>query len=60
MTKVSIALKELISGMLVDANKRPTAEAILNDEWMKKGASSEHLPVNLARMKSFSDYSKVI
>ena len=60
MSKVSIALKELISGILVEASKRPTAEEVLNNEWMQKGASTEHLPVNLARMKSFSDYTKVI
>lgn len=59
MTKVSIALKELISSILVPALKRPTAEDILNTEWIKKGASSEHLPLNLTRMKSFSNYTKV-
>ena len=40
MTKVSIALKELIAFMLVGPPKRPTSEQVLNHLWMIKGAST--------------------
>lgn len=59
MLKISLSLKELISKILVNSPQRPSAEDILNHEWVKKGASTEHLPINITRMKSFSNYTKV-
>ena len=40
MKKSSVLLKELISFMLVEASKRPTAATVLDHAWMKKGAST--------------------
>lgn len=60
MANISVSLKNLITKMLVSSPQRPTAEDVLNNEWVKKGASTEPLPINIARMKSFSTYSKVI
>ena len=59
MSKIGIPLKELISKMLVSPAQRPTAEMVLNHEWVNKGASTEHLPINIARMTAFSNYTKV-
>lgn len=59
MKGVSVGLKDLISNILVESSKRPTAEIILKHPWVTSGASNEPLKLNLIRMKAFVGFIKV-
>ena len=53
-------LKELISSILVDASKRPSASQLLNHPWMQASKLPQQpLKLNFNGMKSFSSYNKV-
>ena len=58
MKNVSAQLKDLISKILVEPHKRPTAAQILDHPWFNSKTSTEPLKLNIAAMKNFCCYSK--
>lgn len=59
MKNVSAQLKDLISKILVDPAKRPTASDILGHPWLNTKSSSEPLKINVGSFKNFCSYSKL-
>lgn len=58
MKNVSAQLKDLISKILVEPDKRPTAAQILDHPWVKSKSSTEPLTFNFNALKTFCSYSK--
>lgn len=58
MKNISAQLKDLISRILVEPPKRPTAAQILEHPWLNTKTSSEPLKLNYNHMKEFCNYSK--
>jgi calcium-dependent protein kinase len=59
MKNVSAQLKDLISKILVEPNKRPTAAEVLAHPWLNTPSSTAPLKINMGSFKNFCSYSKL-
>lgn len=59
MKNISAQLKDLITKILVEPHKRPTAAQILEHPWLNTKSSNEPLVLNYKNLKSFCTFSKL-
>ncbi len=53
-------MKDLISQILVPAEKRITIDKILSHPWMNKPLGEQKLILDFKKMRNFSSFSKVV